>query len=61
MTKLDDLAADVHLKFIHKKDLQRLKSEYLGYKAQFSKQISHLRQKGIRLHLQERISKDITE
>lgn len=35
LMKLDELSAEVHLKYIHAEDLKGIKHEYLSHKAKF--------------------------
>ena len=57
--KLDELSAEVHLKYIHAEDLKRIKHEYLSHKAKFGQQMQHLKAKGSMLHILQRADAEI--
>ena len=59
MNKLDELSTDIHLKYIHAEERQRIKYEYLSYKAKFSQQMQHLKLKGSMIHILERADCEI--
>lgn len=59
LNKLDELSADVHLKYIHAEDLKKIKYEYLSYKAKFGQQMQHLKAKGSMLHILQRADREI--
>jgi len=59
LNKLDELSADIHLKYIHAEDLKRIKHEYLSHKAKFGQQMQHLKAKGSMLHILQRADCEI--
>lgn len=59
LDRLDELSADVHLKYIHAEELERIKHEYLSHKAKFGQQMQHLKAKGSMLHILQRADREI--
>jgi len=49
--KLDELSAEVHLKYVHADSLKRIRKAYLSHKAKFGQQMQHLKAKGSMLHI----------